>query len=368
MSREIIQFLRQRDYRYVRALGRGGCGETVLLHDDIIGQHFVCKKYDPADSALKETLYEGFVNEIKLMHRAFHPNVVRIFNYYIYPRKFAGYILMEYVEGEVIDKYIKAAPDSCVAIFRQTIEAFCYLEQCGILHRDIRVQNILVHNNGTVKVIDLGFGKAIKNSADFAKSISLNWPVTTPYEFNDGKYDFCTEVYFLGKLFQGIINDNAIDDEELRLIVRQMCAPDPDIRIANFQSIKLMLDQAGFSEPKFAESDIQTYRSFADELVAGIWKIGTSATNIDDISQVISRLELAYTNSILEEAIPVQPIMNCFVDGFFTYQRSSKIDTLTLKRFLKLLKSKKIEQQRIILGNLLARLDDIERWDDEIPF
>jgi len=61
-------------------LGKGGCGRTVLLLEDIINEHFVCKKFDPSSLAHKDELFKGFMNEIRLMHRVFHPNVVRIFN------------------------------------------------------------------------------------------------------------------------------------------------------------------------------------------------------------------------------------------------------------------------------------------------
>ncbi len=81
MPDDIVKFVRSRDYRLIRELGRGGCGRTVLLHDDQIDEHFVCKKYDPSDVGLKEDLFEGFMTEIKLMHGVYHPNVVRIFSY-----------------------------------------------------------------------------------------------------------------------------------------------------------------------------------------------------------------------------------------------------------------------------------------------
>lgn len=141
MADDIVSFLRRRDYKYIKELG--ACGKTVLLFDDTLDLHFVCKKFAPSDPLMRDELFSKFINEIKLMHLVYHPNVVRVFNYYTFPKERAGYILMEYVEGETIDKYIRAAPESYGAVFRQTIEAFCHLEECSILHRDIRVQNIL---------------------------------------------------------------------------------------------------------------------------------------------------------------------------------------------------------------------------------
>jgi serine/threonine-protein kinase len=93
VSDQVISFLRKREYKYIRELGQGGCGKTVLLLDDVIDEHFVCKKFAPTDSGMRQALYTGFMNEIKLMRNVFHPNVVRIFGYYTFPREFAGFIL-----------------------------------------------------------------------------------------------------------------------------------------------------------------------------------------------------------------------------------------------------------------------------------
>jgi len=77
------------------------------------------------------------------------------------------------------------------------------------LHRDIRPANILVDNSGTVKIIDLGFGKQIRATKDFDKSLSLNWWCAVPKEFGLGLYDFSTEVYFVGKLFEDLITHHS---------------------------------------------------------------------------------------------------------------------------------------------------------------
>jgi hypothetical protein len=68
-TNELVSFIRRRDYRLVRELGQGACGKTVLLYDDQIDEHFVCKKYLPYSESQRETLYANFVREIKLLHQ-----------------------------------------------------------------------------------------------------------------------------------------------------------------------------------------------------------------------------------------------------------------------------------------------------------
>src|SRR5688572_16688466 len=130
---QVVPFLRKRDYKLVRELGQGACGRTVLLHDDQIDEYFVCKKYAPGFESAKMDLYANFVREIKLLHKIHHANVVRVFNYYLYPDQRSGYILMEFVDGSDIDEYLKRHPENLNEIFLQAINGFAYLESTGIL-------------------------------------------------------------------------------------------------------------------------------------------------------------------------------------------------------------------------------------------
>ena len=147
-----VHFLRKKDYLFVQVLGQGACGQTVLLRDDLIGSNFVCKKYVPFSESHRQELFKNFLREIKLLHEVFHPNVVRVFNYYVYPESSTGYILMEFVDGSCIDDYVRSKPETVNDLFVQAIEGFAYLEGASILHRDIRPQNVMVHEDGTLKI------------------------------------------------------------------------------------------------------------------------------------------------------------------------------------------------------------------------
>lgn len=156
---EIIKFTRKKDYKFIQPLGSGALGYTILVEDETINEQFVCKKYSPIEGVQPEKYYKNFVDEIKLMHKLFHNNIVRIYNYYLFEEYHTGYILMEYIDGSNIEEYLKLYPENINNIFEQIINGFAYLESQNILHRDIRSGNILVDKNGFVKIIDFGFGK-----------------------------------------------------------------------------------------------------------------------------------------------------------------------------------------------------------------
>lgn len=369
MSEDIIKFIRKRDYRYVRELGKGGCGKTVLLHDDIIDQYFVCKKFDPSDPGLKEQLFSGFMNEIRLMHQTFHPNVVRVFGYHVEPQAHLGYILMEHVEGETIDKFLSLNPDRFESVFRQTVAAFCYLEQNQILHRDLRYTNILVRNDGVVKIIDLGFGKEVKKNSDFNKSVTLNWAFTPPDDFFQQTYDFRTEIYFVGKLFLSIMMQESIAHKEILSVLRRMCIDDPTLRITTFAEVQQALDKSILSAPEFSEDEVAAYREFADTVVKVLASIEISTTYVTDPPTLLGKLEKLYENCVLEQSTDGTSVLSCLLKGSYTRFSGRVFSVESIRDFIHLLKSRDMEGQRIILANLARRLDKVKRYDEnEIPF
>jgi serine/threonine protein kinase len=376
MSDNVIEFVRKRNYVLVRELGQGACGKTVLLRDDVIDELFVCKKYSPYYEEHKQEFFDNFLREIKLLHDVYHQNVVRVFNYHLYPDKMTGYILMEYVDGSDIDEYVRANPSSLANIFNQTIKGFCHLESRNILHRDIRPMNLMVTNDGTVKIIDLGFGKRVEVADDFDKSISLNWWCEPPNEFSERNYSFATEVYFVGKLFEKAVQDLAVEDFQYRSVLRKMCQVDPKNRFASFLDVEREVLSNKLSEIAFFGQELNSYRAFANAITKHVAKIENGTKYADDHEKLLGKLESAYRNFMLEDEAPdCVSVLRCFLNGGFRYQKSG-FEVVRVKNFISLMKSSSDEKRRIILANIQSRLDAIDRYepqkfgdfDDDIPF
>jgi eukaryotic-like serine/threonine-protein kinase len=366
---KIVQFLRKRDYVLVKELGQGACGKTVLLHDVQIDERFVCKKYVPHSETQRQELFTNFVREIKLLHKIHHQNIVRVFNYYLYPDQFTGFILMEFVNGKEVDDYLAQFPEQINEIFLQAIGGFSYLERKGILHRDIRPANVMVSDDGIVKIIDLGFGKEIHNSQDFKKSITLNWWCQPPSEFENSRYDFGSEVYFVGKLFEGIIQEHEINHFKYADMLGRMCQRNPKTRIKGFVEIEKEIGSNQFYEIGFTDEEIESYRAFADSLCNHITKIENGAKYAPDMTRIQTKLNDVYRNCMLEQWVPdVSTILLCFILGAFYYrQRNSQFPVVHLKDFVRLLTSSTDEKKRIILANLHTKLDAITRYSESAP-
>lgn len=371
-SKPIVEFLRRRDYKLLKELGQGASGKTVLLLDEEIGEKFVCKKYSPYSENHRVELFENFIREIALLHKVFHKNLVRVFNYYLYKENFSGYILMEFIDGLDIQDAIALEPERANDLFIQAIDGFQYLETIKILHRDIREQNILVTKDGYLKIIDLGFGKKVQESQDYNKSISLNLWCDPPKEFEDSKYDFTTEVYFVGKLFEKIINDNDIEGFSYRSILAQMCRRDPDKRINSFFDISKVIQNGRFADLDFPDDNLAAYRDFSASVSGSVTKIENGAKYGRDPVRMLKELEGVYHAVMLEETLPSSaPLLSALIDGQYHF-RPKGFPVEHLKGFVQLLRGSTSDQTRVIMANLHTRLDAIPRYvnseEDEIPF
>ena len=93
---DVITFDAKKNFTFVKTLGTGGTGDTHLFKDETTDILFAFKKYVPKDANYVDELYSRFVDEIKILFNISHPNIVRIYNYYLYPQAKTGYLQMEY--------------------------------------------------------------------------------------------------------------------------------------------------------------------------------------------------------------------------------------------------------------------------------
>jgi serine/threonine-protein kinase len=370
MNEKIVEFLRKKDYRLIANIGRGGTAITVLLKDDLIGKEFVCKKYLPISGIDPKEYYNNFLTEIKLLHEISHPNIVRVYNYYLYPEKYTGYLLMEYIEGEAISDFISRNPEKINSVFEQTIAGFKYLEDHNILHRDIRDTNILVTKEGIVKIIDFGFGKKLILSNDTDKSISLNWWCDVPDEFSQKKYGKETEVYFVGKLFEYLLQQNQIENFLYHSELQLMTEKNPENRLKSFSSLQNNLSQKSKLLDFFSDEEKEAYRNFADAITQSIKKIENGSTYNNNAESILQQLESVYQKNMLEEIVQnMTSVIRVFLNGSFYRKNGYEMSVWDLKCFIDFLKSCNNEKYKVITMNIYNRLDGIQRYtENDIPF
>jgi len=161
------------DNRYVLAqsLGIGGMGEVYLAHDEVLDRD-VALKVLRKRYANDEGSAERFRREALSAASLSHPNIVQVYN-----RGEAedgtSYIVMEYVSGGTLSEQIEESgpfeASKAAAVAAQIAEALGAAHERGVIHRDIKPQNVLMASSGDLKVTDFGIAKAtVRNSASSA--------------------------------------------------------------------------------------------------------------------------------------------------------------------------------------------------------
>ena len=376
---EIINFDQSKHFKFVRELGSGGTGETNLFKDETTNTLFAIKKYRPSEENIehKEDFYHRFVEEIVILFKLSHPNIVRVYNYYLYPNLMTGYLQMEYIEGTSIDAYIRNNSTDLDNLFRSAVKSFEFLEENDILHRDIRPANIMIDNNGELKLIDFGFGK-ILSSTNTENSIRLNWPVTDmPDEVVNGNdYTVETEIYFLGSLFKRLIRENNIEDFKFINVVNTMCEVSIEKRYQSFKDVSDDIAKGVLLGTDFSARDKAVYQDMASSLVNTISYYTSDFSPVSEVERVQVNLGELIRNSSLEEYIQANSaLISCFLTNGFAYSLRIMTKVDTVKDFYRLLIDSDYQKKEIILENLIIRLSLIEIKksnfdidDDELPF
>jgi serine/threonine protein kinase len=150
-------------YRVIRKLGSGGMGTVYLAEQTRIGARVALKVLHPhlsQDSALRARFYA----EARTVNVVGHPNIVRIFDISEAPGGL-HYFVMEYLEGEPLSQLPKPLePQLLVHLFSQACEALEAAHQAGVVHRDLKPDNLfVVRREGqlpSLKVLDFGVAKA----------------------------------------------------------------------------------------------------------------------------------------------------------------------------------------------------------------
>jgi len=148
-------------YEIQEELGAGGMGVVYRAFDREVGEPVALKAIRPDVRDLDPTLLERFKQELRLARRITHRNVVRTFDLGEVDRIY--YITMEYVRGTTVASLIREAGrlavPAALTIGKQVCRALEVAHEAGIVHRDIKPQNLLVDPTGFLKVTDFGIAR-----------------------------------------------------------------------------------------------------------------------------------------------------------------------------------------------------------------
>lgn len=224
-------------YEIIRVIGEGGMANVYLANDTILNRK-VAVKVLRGDLANDEKFVRRFQREALSASSLNHPNIVEMYDVGEDDGNF--YIVMEYVDGknlkQLIKRRTKLSLTEVVDIMKQLTDGIAHAHDSFIIHRDIKPQNMLILDNGLVKITDFGIAVAL-NSTQLTQTNSVMGSVHyLPPEQAAGKgATFKSDIYSLGIMMYELITgklpfrgENAVE-----IALKQMKEPIPSIREDN---------------------------------------------------------------------------------------------------------------------------------------
>ena len=226
-------------YEVVQHLGQGGMADVLLAVDTLLNRH-VAVKILRADLSTDTTSILRFEREAHAATSLSHRNIVEVYDVGDY--KGHHYIVMEYVQGKTLKQVIKdRAPllnEEAVDIMKQLVSAISEAHKRGIIHRDIKPQNIIVKSDGTIKILDFGIATA-KGSMQLTQANNVMGSVhyLAPELAKGEPATAQSDIYAMGiVLYEMLTGDVPFKaDQAVQIALMHMREPLPSIRQINPQ-------------------------------------------------------------------------------------------------------------------------------------
>lgn len=187
-------------YKILQLIGGGGMSNVYLAHDIILNRDVAIKilRYDFAN---EEELHRRFQREALSATSLTHPNIVSVYD--VGEDEDMLYIVMEYIKGKTLKQYIQEfSPLSAarsIHIMKQLTSAMANAHENGIIHRDIKPQNILMDEEGNVKITDFGIATSL-GATSYTQTNSVIGTVhyLSPEQARGGLATMKSDIYALG--------------------------------------------------------------------------------------------------------------------------------------------------------------------------
>jgi len=223
-------------YEVVSELGHGGMGAVFEVLDHSLNKETVALKLLYPHHVQDEITFARFRNEVTVARKLSHPNIVRIYDFGE-DGNGAVYLTMEYVEGKSLSQYIYAPRHERLAfaevltLLEGVIEGMESAHKAGVIHRDLKPDNILISKNGEVKITDFGLARCLGDNNGFTKSgEAVGTPFyMSPEQIRGADTDTRADIYALGIIAYEVACGQRPfqDDQYLQLAAMHLKAPMP---------------------------------------------------------------------------------------------------------------------------------------------
>jgi serine/threonine protein kinase/tetratricopeptide (TPR) repeat protein len=194
-------------FEVLEEIGRGGMGTVYRVLDKKINEEVALKILKP-EVAEKERTIERFKNELKLARRITHKNVCRMHD--IHEDAGTIFITMEYLAGEDLKNLIQRtgllSVEKAVVVAKQVCKGLSEAHRLGVIHRDLKPQNIMIDSQGNAKIMDYGIARQLSGPEITAAGIIMGTPLyISPEQVEGASVDQRTDIYALGVILYEMV-------------------------------------------------------------------------------------------------------------------------------------------------------------------
>ena len=318
-------------YQIIRTIGEGGMANVYLAHDTILDRE-VAVKILRGDLADDEKFVRRFQREAISASSLSHPNIVEMYD--VGEDEGQYYIVMEYVEGKTLKSLVKRRGKltltEVVDIMLQLTSAVACAHDSYIIHRDIKPQNVLIKDDGTVKITDFGIALVL-NSNELTQTNSVMGSVhyLPPEQANGSGSTIKSDIYSLGILMFELLTgklpfkgENAVEiaikqmkekipsvvaidpliPQSIENIILKACAKNPKNRYDNVlemhEDIKNALNEDRKEEKrityKYSENDLDETK-----VIPNLSKLPNNDVKQDKVDEIDSKKDKKMNKAIL---------------------------------------------------------------------
>ncbi len=224
-------------YEIIEDLGRGGMGSVYKAFDRKL-QEVVALKIIRPELGFNTSAVERFKIEVKNARKISHRNVCRLYD--LGEAGLVHYLTMEYVEGEDLKKFIRRAGPigtaRALAISRQVAEGLTEAHRAGVVHRDLKPQNIMIDRDGRARIMDFGLSRFLDSEGMTGTGVMLGTPeYMSPEQVELGDVDGRSDLYAMGViLFEMVTGKVPFEGQTpLAVAIKHKNEKPPDARETN---------------------------------------------------------------------------------------------------------------------------------------
>ncbi|MGH7762791.1 MAG: serine/threonine-protein kinase [Candidatus Dormibacteraceae bacterium] len=197
-------------YRVKRELGRGGMGAVYLAEQPGLGREVAIKQL-VASAAADPVALKRFLQEAQVMARTSHPNLVQVHDLELMGTE--NYIVLEFIRGKSLRDWISQGsiqPPQVFAVMHGVLQALDYAHKRAIVHRDMKPENVLISDDGMVKVADFGIARLTDDTGASGTATKTGTTVGTPQymspeQVSSSKVDGRSDLYSAGIMFYELV-------------------------------------------------------------------------------------------------------------------------------------------------------------------